>query len=59
MNYLWDFPGGLMAKTLSSECRGPGFDPFQGYEAIPPKLLICSKEPMSFTKGFLIFLKKF
>ena len=23
--YQWDFPGGLMAKTLSCQCRGPGF----------------------------------
>ena len=22
-----DFPGGPVAKTLSSQCRGPGFDP--------------------------------
>ena len=22
-----DFPGGPAAKTLSSQCRGPGFDP--------------------------------
>ena len=28
---------------------------FRGCEAIPPKLPICSKEPMSFTGGFLIF----
>ena len=24
---LWDFPGGPEAKTLSTECRGPWFDP--------------------------------
>ena len=23
----WDFPGGPVAKTLCSQCRGPGFDP--------------------------------
>ena len=23
---FWDFPGGLVAKTLCSQCRGPGFD---------------------------------
>ena len=22
-----DFPGGPVAKTLLSQCRGPGFDP--------------------------------
>ena len=22
-----DFPGGAVAKTLRSQCRGPGFDP--------------------------------
>ena len=25
-----DFPGGSVAKTLCSECRGPGFDPWSG-----------------------------
>ena len=23
----WDFPGGPVAKTLGSQCRGPRFDP--------------------------------
>ena len=23
----WDFPGGPVSKTLSSQCRGPRFDP--------------------------------
>ena len=27
---FWDFPGGLVAKTLCSQCRGPGFDPWLG-----------------------------
>ena len=26
----WDFPGGPMAKTPHSQCRGPGFDPWSG-----------------------------
>ena len=26
----WDFPGGSMAKTPHSQCRGPGFDPWIG-----------------------------
>ena len=26
----WDFPGGPMAKTPSSQCRGPKFDPWSG-----------------------------
>ena len=25
-----DFPDGPVAKTLSSQCRGPGFDPWSG-----------------------------
>ena len=25
-----DFPGGPVAKTLCSPCRGPGFDPWSG-----------------------------
>ena len=25
--YFWDFPGGLVGKTLHSHCRGPGFNP--------------------------------
>ena len=26
----WDFPGGPVAKTLGSQCRGPGLDPWSG-----------------------------
>ena len=26
----WDFPGGPGAKTLHSQCRGPGFNPWSG-----------------------------
>ena len=26
----WDFPGGLVGKTLCSQCRGPGFDFWMG-----------------------------
>ena len=25
-----DFPGGAVVKTLSSRCRGPGFNPWSG-----------------------------
>ena len=25
-----DFPGGPAVKTLRSQCRGPGFDPWSG-----------------------------
>ena len=25
-----DFPGGPVARTLSSQCRGPGFNPYAG-----------------------------
>ena len=28
--FCWDFPGGSVAKTWSSPCRGPGFDPWSG-----------------------------
>ena len=26
----WDFPGGPVVKTLCSQCRGPGLDPWLG-----------------------------
>ena len=26
----WEFPGGLVAKTLHSQCRGRGLDPWSG-----------------------------
>ena len=26
----WDFPGDAVVETLSSQCRGPGFDPWSG-----------------------------
>ena len=26
----WDFPGGTVVKTPSSQCKGPGFDPWSG-----------------------------
>ena len=28
MKHLGNFPGGPVAKTLSFQCRGPGFDPW-------------------------------
>ena len=27
LSKYWDFPGGPLAKTPCSQCRGPGFDP--------------------------------
>ena len=27
---LWDFAGGPVSKTLCSQCRGPGFNPWSG-----------------------------
>ena len=27
---LWDLPGGPVAKTPGTQCRGPGFDPWSG-----------------------------
>ena len=29
-DYGGDFPGGPVAKTLSSQCKGPGFDSLSG-----------------------------
>ena len=29
-NLSWDFPGGPTVKTPSSQCRGPGLDPWLG-----------------------------
>ena len=26
----WDFPGGPVARTPCSQCRGPGLDPWSG-----------------------------
>ena len=34
----WDFPGDPMAKTLSSQCRGPGFNPWSGTRSHMPQL---------------------
>ena len=31
---LRDFPGGPVAKTLSSQCRGPRFDPWSGSQIL-------------------------
>ena len=31
-SYCWHFPGGPIAKTPCSQCRGPGFDPYSGKE---------------------------
>ena len=28
--YSWDLSAGPVAKILSSQCRGPGFDPWSG-----------------------------
>ena len=33
----WDFPGGPVAKTLSSQCRGPGSIPGQGTRSHMPQ----------------------
>ena len=42
-NFWWGLPGGSVAKTLSSQCRGPGFDPWSGNEIrhVPTKDLAC------------------
>ena len=43
-----DFPGDLVAKTLHSQCRGPGFHPWSGNE-IPhvttKGLHVATKDP--------------
>ena len=28
--YFWNFPGGPVARTLCSQCSGPGLDPWSG-----------------------------
>ena len=41
----WDFPGGPVAKTPCSQCRGPGFDPWSGNKiphVLTPQLKILS-----------------
>ena len=43
-----DFPGGLMAKTLPSHCRGPGFHPWSGnwiLHATTESLHAATKDP--------------
>ena len=36
-----DFPEGVAAKTLCSQCRGTGFDLGQGTRFHKPKLRVC------------------
>ena len=47
---LWYFPGGPVAKTLQSQCRGPRFDPWSG-NVIPHTttkgLIAATKNPAS------------
>ena len=35
-----DFPGGLVAKTPCSQCKGPGFDPWFGTRSHLPQLRV-------------------
>lgn len=35
--YQWDFPSGLMAKTLCCQCRGAGFSPWSGTRSQMPQ----------------------
>ena len=47
-NYHWDFPGGLVAKSLSSQCGGPGFDPWSGNKILhvaTESLHVATEEP--------------
>ena len=41
-NVVRDFTGSPLAKTLGSQCRGPGFDPYQGTRSHMPQLKIPS-----------------
>ena len=42
-NFWWRLPGGPVVRTLSSQCRGPGFDPWWGNKVphAPTKDLAC------------------
>ena len=47
---IWDFPGGSVAKTQRSQCRGPGFDLWSGNQIphAPAKEPTChNKDPRS------------
>ena len=39
-----DFPGGPVTKTLCSQCRGPGFDPWS-MNQIPHTAIRKKKDP--------------
>ena len=57
----WDFPGGLVAKTLWSQCRKPGFDPSSRYEiphATTKSLLATTKICCSQTNNTYFLSKK-
>ena len=38
MFLIWDFPGGPVAKTTYSQCRGPGFNPWSEIRSCMPQL---------------------
>ena len=40
-----DFPGGPVAKTLCSQCRGPGFDPWSGNQFHMLQLRVLMPQP--------------
>ena len=47
---LWYFPGGPVAKTLGSQCRGPRFDPWSGNvtpHTTTKGLIAATKNPAS------------
>ena len=44
------FPGGPVAKTLHSQCRGPGFDPWWGTRSLK-RLHAASKDPACPNEG--------
>ena len=39
-----DFPGGPVAETICSQCRGPGFDPWSGTRSHMPQLRTCMQK---------------
>ena len=42
INCQWgDFPGGSVAETPCSQCRGPGFDPWSGNRSHMLLLIVC------------------
>ena len=54
----WDFPGGPLVKTLSSQCRGQGSVPGEGTRSHMPQLKISCATTKTQHSQINIFLKK-